>query len=479
MKKTAAMALVAILALTMTLLLAACGGEAETAPKVEANPTPEAPSDAPIEAEQVNEPELNLEVVQPRRGIIGGNIYGNEYLGVRIEIPTEVNASFDSEETLAEKYNDGVEVDFLEEIPESFWERKEQFLDMVVVSTSQEPNTNVAYSRSYVNVIFTRIEEWPEEHDTLAYINSLTSRINEERSMSFTYEANSTPIKIGDNEWYSYTQTIYHTNQDLNFTSITHSINLINIAGGFRRNIVFSTDTLLDSAIELPDAFSSDDYFSMAAEEGLEVIHHTVNDFVSWITPYEPIDIEAIKEAQTIPRGTWAARKLYTSEYLGFAITLPDDWDFHTDEIKPSITSLNASATEEVLRLTSGIFDGDGEVPVEVWSFTDHFEEVFATTSEQATFGDVPIEFVISYTPIIKLGIPFDNFVQSSAEWGAGTLTGDIIELGNFQWHEITSEARWGYYILVAEDSGKGIAIRIASRAGSKDQLMSWLTPYP
>jgi len=150
MKKVVILTSALILALTMTLTLAACGGsdttpaatptptqeamptqEATPTPEPTLKPTPEPPPEPTPESEPKEAEEATIGRIQ--RGNWNGNIYSSEYLGFQLLVPDDWEINSD-ENLLSHR---GLPEDVLNvilngEVPEEYWDLQTEFFELSV-----------------------------------------------------------------------------------------------------------------------------------------------------------------------------------------------------------------------------------------------------------------------------------------------------------------------------------------------------------
>ena len=335
MKKIATMILVVTLALTMLLTIVACGGgDTPVAPPPAEETTPEPTPEAPPEPDDglVEIPDLlqmnwdeaqvilsdlglavessrnlfyvtdgvrviemdpepgtrvepgslvqvvislldqgEIEIVQARRGIFEGNVYTSEYLGIRIELPPEFS-SLTSEERFAWHidYMGFDPIDFLEEVPPSIWDEMHGgFLTDFSAMESHFGNISVAYGK---------LLELQLNWDALAYLEDFASTrhsfFGDVEGVSMTQNINTTPIRIGDNDWYLHTERLLQPHMYLDM------IMLVNIYGGFVRQIYLSSSLSIQEEVD-----DIDKRWELVFADP-NFIEYDIDTILSWITPY-------------------------------------------------------------------------------------------------------------------------------------------------------------------------------------------------
>jgi len=199
MKKILTLYLLLILALT----LVAC--DTDTAPINEPTPTlattpapvPEStPEPTPaVTPEPTPEPTPTPtpEPMKPTRGIVEGNTYKSEYLGLRIDLPTEWVVGKDDNE-----------IGYLEEFNETMWKVSQQVLVLpffeFLSSTGGQAPINIVIS-------FGRLDE---DFTEAGWINDMTGRMERAKGslLSYYFDPDQIPLRIGNNDWYTYKMEI-------------------------------------------------------------------------------------------------------------------------------------------------------------------------------------------------------------------------------------------------------------------------------
>ena len=272
-----------ILIVIMTLNITACNvNDIASTPTPEHTPTPEVtPTPEP---EPTPEPTPNptpvpgldeIEIIQPRRGMSRGNVYSSEYLDVHIVIPRVINTVHSEDELL--QYNQE-RFEFFEEIPESFWEEQNFFVDFL--ATVRMGGSASASMRIEIR----KLPEWQLNFDSPNYIidwvSMRQSTLTGTDSDKLTHEINDTPFQIGDNKWYSYTEDFLSIDERSRFS---HDIVFINVYGGFAREIRFTYASTTDVQ---PDSVNHDELISILTAQVNNYIGLDADIIVSWITPY-------------------------------------------------------------------------------------------------------------------------------------------------------------------------------------------------
>ena len=459
MKKLATKTLAIILAVAMTFALVACGGD--NAQESTPESTPETTSEADVIHE--SEPESDeAGTVLPKRGIVTYNVYNSEYLDIRISLPSELNISIYSEEVVRQ-WNDNVEADFLEEVPESFWVAQDRFIEF-----RADWRHNMA---SGISVNFIKLDGEQKNWDEIEYIDWLISQMD-----SDDVERKTTPIQIGDNEWHSLITRIGFSDANNNVI-FNQSLTLVNVYGGFVRQIRYFSEFYLR---DIPDGLDDFDEIQSLIFEHDDFIELDTDEVLSWIGPYDPvIGPEVIKDIdRLITRGRVIGRS-YDSEYLGLGFFIPHPWVFEPDESRPLHRALIESGElsgldfEELMRLTSY-----GVIPGKVWDMVPYFEEYYALVPSLESIS-------ISIEDLAQIDChDIYDFLQIMQSYGFEKLSDDRIELGNgnFHWYSLRNESYRGSNIaLVTEDAERGVAIVIFiyTETSRADEIISWFYPYP
>jgi len=220
MKKFTTLPLAVILAITMTLAFTACETDEPPAPEPSPEPAAEAtPEPTPTrtpdptpepEPEAEEEPEPEIESNNPFRGIVEGNTYKSEYLGLRIDLPD------------VWVVEEGVNaIGYLEEINTSNWGPDYQFLEFVA-----------KLSMIKVEITFFMLDSEETDSPEIDYINNISTGSTSMGSTDIQFDPNQTPIRIGNNDWY-----VYRFERDTRGSLFTNSFNYLNFSDGFFRNI--------------------------------------------------------------------------------------------------------------------------------------------------------------------------------------------------------------------------------------------------
>jgi len=235
--------------ITLTFTLVACGGNTSSTPVTEPTPvstpapTPE-PTPAPTTEpppeptpEPTPTPEPEPEIVFPIRGILDGNVYRNEYLGLQIEFPSgfKYQDFWDNYDVDTDKWTQ-VPIPFepLEKISEEFWEDNNSFRDlsvMIPLDARTSQSMAVVFSKPWVGHI---------NLNTFEYVNDVATD-SEWDGGKRTCIINAIPKVIGSDEWYLYDVTV--TFDDGYISTTRH---MVNISNGFIREIIGPFDNNID-----------------------------------------------------------------------------------------------------------------------------------------------------------------------------------------------------------------------------------------
>ena len=196
MKKLTIRILATLMVCFMLLGIAACGEDAP-APAPTPAPTPQAQeTESPPTPEPTPEPDEPSEetAVMPTRGEWDGNVYTNEYLGLRIVIPGDWSIA--SEADIAALM--GLGEDFLSDITDS--ELPEDFWDMADVASFHDMMASSLYTGASIQVIFERLTFPLTRISGSDYIDVAAPMLED---MGFDVDtSHEGTTRIGDNEWY-------------------------------------------------------------------------------------------------------------------------------------------------------------------------------------------------------------------------------------------------------------------------------------
>jgi hypothetical protein len=147
------------------------------------------------------------------RGIVEGHTYRSEYLGLRIDLPSEWRI---------DDYSSSSGIGFLEEVPSYVHLR--EFL---------------ALFRDTGNVLGLHIELGDYWDTTeIEFINDFISRSSSDDA-TYVFDRNQAPVKIGNYNWYFYFR---ESNNEAVVNPV--SINYVNIVDGLFRTIAISGTSL-------------------------------------------------------------------------------------------------------------------------------------------------------------------------------------------------------------------------------------------
>jgi len=226
MKKFATLALILILAITMTFSLAACGdgdvaliATPKPAPEVTPEPTPEVtpePTPKPTPAPEPT-PEPTPEPESEPKVVIRGNVedgkYISEYLGFMLDFQSGGFSFVRDNETNA--------YGFLEEVPQSFWDEGYQIFELFVSSQSIG-----------IGILFRKASNWETStFDEVDFISRLpTSNTSGTNTLDYEFDPNQKPVTIGDSDWYYYAV-------EVTGSSPSYMVHYISFSGEILRNI--------------------------------------------------------------------------------------------------------------------------------------------------------------------------------------------------------------------------------------------------
>ena len=214
MKKHKTLILAAIFVFAMIFSLAACGG-GDTAPAATPEPVAEAtpaPTPEPTPA-PTPEPEPEPKVVV--RGNVEDGKYISEYLGFVLD--------FESGGFSFHRDNEVNAYEFLEEIPESFWEMMITIYEFNVYSQS----TGVG-----IGIIFRKPANYETStFDEVDFISRRpTSNFSGTNTLDYEFDPNQKPVTIGDSDWYFYVEEVTGDTQ-------SYMVHYISFNGEILRNI--------------------------------------------------------------------------------------------------------------------------------------------------------------------------------------------------------------------------------------------------
>ena len=219
MKKLATMTLVLILTLTMIFTLVACGGS-DSAKEIAPKSTPETiqePTPVPTPEptpEPEPEPTPEPEPIVPNRGVVEGNTYMSEYLGLSIDLPSDWDI-----------YEDNIAIGNLEEIPESFWVLDDEGdYNSILVFESY------GYDCLGIWIYISKLSPKQSGYSEIDFYNDFYAGLSEDEDNISEFDSNQTPVRVGNNDWYVY--KLSFTPQSSGDTVFTF---YLNITDGFVR----------------------------------------------------------------------------------------------------------------------------------------------------------------------------------------------------------------------------------------------------
>jgi len=203
----------------------------ESTPDPTPEPTPEPTSEPVI-------------VVYPVRGIVEDDVYKSKYLGIQLNIP---DGWFVASMYEAPSYG-GIIYNYLDELPESFWEQYTHFYDLLIGRSGISPSVN-QISIDFREIPLELIEADNNEIDLINFFISTYEEGN------IDIDQNQTPQKFGNFNWYVCLREEFFNDM------YRYSIKYISASDGFFRKI--------DAHSFDPDEFM-----------------HDLPDLLSLITPY-------------------------------------------------------------------------------------------------------------------------------------------------------------------------------------------------
>jgi len=188
---------------------------------------------------------------EPALGVIEGNTYTSEYLGLRIDFPDGRNAygeghvlspEFISREEQLERLGFGSIIE-----TSDLWYTENGFTDLLFLGN----NTQSPFDR--ISISFSQLMYMDLDISEVDYINNL---ISERSSESHTYDFDSTqaPIRIGNSLWYNY--RLENKISDFSGRSYTYYSSVyISVYNGFVRTISFMGQHNSDSQSAIDSFF--------------------------------------------------------------------------------------------------------------------------------------------------------------------------------------------------------------------------------
>ena len=188
---------------------------------------------------------------EPILGVIDGNTYTSEYLGLRIDFPDGRNAygeghvlnpEFRSREEQLERLG----IDSILETS-NLWYTVNSFADLLFIgNNSQSPFNRISITFSQLMYMDLDISE-------VDYINNLISERSSE-SHTYDFDSTQTPIRIGNSLWYSY--RIESITSDFSGRSSTHYTSVyVSVYNGFVRTLSFQGQHNSDSQSAIDSFF--------------------------------------------------------------------------------------------------------------------------------------------------------------------------------------------------------------------------------
>jgi len=184
-------------------------------------------------------------------------------------------------------------------------------------------------------------------------------------------------------------------------------------------------------------------------------------------------------------RGTWNGN-VYTSEYLGFSITVPDNWEI---------------ATDEMLALQQGLPEAtisdfpDGKIPYDFWDAWDRyiFQEIWASISSRSPeIINQTIRLYFEKLEPENANITGPEYINLQKEEAgqSGLFKFDFsksdtpVKIGNNDWYLIIMEMVMGQedityvYRLISIRDGFLVILLMDSKDSINyvEEMMNWIT---
>jgi len=208
----------------------------------ESEPIPIRLGDIPTPTNETPELELESGFINPTRGIMEDVKYINEYMGFSISTP---------ESLIVESGSNEIVLDYLEEIPDSFWINNEYWFEMSFYLNpylSDDP-----YNTIIVELFYSKLPS-SEIISTTDYINTLEPKITHDENTAFINELSKVDTrKIGNYSWY-YVPSRVELNLGDGNIEVNYYTNFYNVSNGFLRIIRINIEH--DNNSRLPLSFS-------------------------------------------------------------------------------------------------------------------------------------------------------------------------------------------------------------------------------